>query len=67
MQSQLVSVLLSAVVFIMFVPGVLLTLGGKYSLYVHAVVFALVHTTVYHYLSGALGSVGIRAGSKCSA
>jgi hypothetical protein len=44
----------------MFVPGVLLTLGGKYSLYVHAVVFALVHTTVYHYLSGALGSVGIK-------
>jgi len=49
--------LVSAVVFIMFVPGVLLKLGGKYALFVHAIVFVLVHTLVSHLLLGVLGGV----------
>jgi predicted Co/Zn/Cd cation transporter (cation efflux family) len=55
---MLMKAALSALVFIMFVPGVLLNLGGRYSLYVHAVVFALVHTVVYQFLTKTVSAVG---------
>ena len=53
----LVRSLVSAVVFVMFIPGVLVKLGGKYALIVHAVLFVLVHTLVSHLLLGVLGGV----------
>jgi hypothetical protein len=52
-------VLASALVFALFVPGVLLTLGGKYSVLVHAVLFALVHQVVARVLDDVLARVGV--------
>jgi hypothetical protein len=52
-------VLASALVFALFVPGVLLTLGGKYRVLVHAVLFALVHQVVARLLDNVLVTVGV--------
>lgn len=46
MFDQVAQVLASALVFALFVPGVLLKLGGRYTVLVHAVLFALVHAFV---------------------
>ena len=58
MMNHLVYVLMSALVFALFVPkmGLLkLNLGGdKYSLLVHAVLFALTHRTVSHLIKTAV-------------
>lgn len=61
MYDKLVHVLASALVFALFVPGVLVTLGGKHSLLVHALLFALVHQVVRHLLDGLLATVGVSA------
>lgn len=65
MLDKLAHVLASALVFALFVPGVLVTLGGKYSVLVHAVLFALVHQVVRHFLDGLLATLGVpAAGTK---
>ena len=43
---QVAQVLASALVFALFVPGVVVTFGGKRAVLVHAVLFALVHSFV---------------------
>ena len=61
MLDKVAHVLASALVFALFVPGVLLTLGGKYSVLVHAVLFALVHQVVARLVDGVLATVGVPA------
>jgi len=60
MYDQVIRVLVNALVFALFVPGVVLKLGGKYTLYVHAVLFAVAHTIVHSFLNGILAMVGIQ-------
>jgi len=64
MFDQVAHVLASALVFALFVPGVLLNLGGKYSLLVHAVLFALVHTFVRKAVDSLTGAVGVSTKKK---
>lgn len=61
MLDKVAQVLASALVFALFVPGVLVTLGGKYSVLVHAVLFALVHQVVARLVDGVLATVGVPA------
>jgi len=61
MLDKVAHVLASALVFALFVPGVLVTLGGKYSLLVHGVLFALVHQVVARFLDGLLATLGVPA------
>jgi|UniRef100_A0A6C0JIH3 hypothetical protein len=46
MLDKVLHVLASALVFALFVPGVLVTLGGRYKVFVHALLFALTHHVV---------------------
>jgi|UniRef100_A0A6C0B391 hypothetical protein len=59
MLDKLAHVLASALVFALFVPGVLVTLGGRSAVLVHAVLFALVHQVVRHFLDGLLATLGV--------
>ena len=49
--------LLSALVFALFVPGVLITLGGKRAVLVHALLFALTHQVVAQLVDGVFSKV----------
>jgi hypothetical protein len=60
MYDQVIRVLVSGVVFALFVPGFVVKLGGKYTIYVHALLFALVHHGVYMFLDSILTTVGIK-------
>lgn len=63
MLDEVAHVLASALVFALFVPGVLVTLGGRSAVLVHAVLFALVHQVVRHFLDGLLATVGVPTGA----
>ena len=60
MYDQVVRILVSGVVFALFVPDVFVKLGGKYAIFVHALLFALVHHVVYRFLDSMLSTVGIQ-------
>jgi hypothetical protein len=60
MYDQVVRILVSGVGFALFVPGVFVKLGGKYAIFVHALLFALVHHVVYRFLDSILSTVGIK-------
>jgi hypothetical protein len=61
MYDQIIHVIVSALVFAWFVPGVFVTIGGKqYSLLVHAGLFAVTHYTVRHFLDRMLATVSLR-------
>jgi hypothetical protein len=55
MLELLLRILASSIVFAVFVPGVLVTLGGQNALYVHAVLFAVAHHFVAQLVGGVLG------------
>jgi hypothetical protein len=64
MFDQVAHVLASALVFALFVPGVLVTLGGRYAVLVHAVLFALVHSFVRRGVDSLTKAVGVPTRKK---
>ena len=64
MYDQVVQALASALVFMLFVPGVLVTLGGRYALFVHALLFALVHSVVRRGVDSLTATIGIPTRKK---
>ena len=59
MFDQVAQVLASALVFALFVPGVLVTLGGRNAVLVHAILFALVHSVVRRGVDSLTSAVGV--------
>ena len=57
MLGMLAHALASALVFALFVPGVLITLGGKNAVLVHALLFALTHQVVARVVDGVFSRV----------